>query len=71
MSLSGFVTGGVIGASVSVDGIVTGAPFAGSLPATTPSPSTPEPSSLGLLTLGGLGLAGWRRWKTRDQVFPD
>jgi PEP-CTERM motif len=25
----------------------------------------PEPSSLALLSLGGLGLAGWRRWKKR------
>jgi hypothetical protein len=25
----------------------------------------PEPSSLSLLALGGLGLAGWRRWKRR------
>jgi hypothetical protein len=28
-------------------------------------PSTPEPSSLSLLALGGVALAGWRRWKKR------
>ena len=28
----------------------------------------PEPSSLALLSLGGLGLAGWRRWKKRATV---
>jgi hypothetical protein len=27
--------------------------------------TVPEPSSLTLLTLGGLALAGWRRWKGR------
>ena len=27
--------------------------------------AVPEPSSLALLSLGGLGLAGWRRWKKR------
>ena len=30
-----------------------------------PAPAVPEPSSLALLSLGGLGLAGWRRWKRR------
>ena len=30
----------------------------------TPAPAPiPEPSSLALLLIGGLGLAGWRRWK--------
>jgi hypothetical protein len=28
-------------------------------------PAVPEPSSLALLSLGGLTLAGWRRWKKR------
>ncbi len=28
-------------------------------------PTVPEPSSLALLSLGGLALAGWRRWKGR------
>ncbi len=36
-------------------------------------PPVPEPSSLALLTLGGVALAGWRRWKKRspwhDQAF--
>jgi choice-of-anchor C domain-containing protein len=33
--------------------------------------AVPEPSSLALLTLGGLGLAGWRRWKgKRSQSIP-
>jgi PEP-CTERM motif len=31
----------------------------------TPPPTVPEPSSLALLSLGGLGLAGWRRWKKK------
>ena len=29
-----------------------------------PPPPFPEPSSLALLALGGVALAGWRRWKT-------
>ncbi len=34
--------------------------------ASPPAPiSTPEPSSLALLALGGVALAGWRRWKKR------
>ena len=28
-------------------------------------PAVPEPSSLALLSLGGLALVGWRRWKKR------
>ncbi len=35
-------------------------------PAPAPVPSTPEPSSLDLLALGGVALAGWRRWKKRS-----
>jgi PEP-CTERM motif len=35
------------------------------LPPPPPPPSVPEPSSLALLSLGGLALAGWRRWKKR------
>jgi PEP-CTERM motif len=34
-------------------------------PPPPPPPTVPEPSSLALLSLGGLGLAGWRRWKKR------
>jgi hypothetical protein len=30
-----------------------------------PAAAVPEPSSFALLSLGGLGLAGWRRWKGR------
>ena len=33
-----------------------------------PPPTVPEPSSLALLSLGGLALAGWRRWKKRATV---
>lgn len=29
------------------------------------TPTVPEPSTLALLMLGGVGLAGWRRWKRR------
>ena len=40
--------------------------FGPNLLLTPPAPPTvPEPSSLALLSLGGLGLAGWRRWKKR------
>jgi hypothetical protein len=35
---------------------ITGTPFV---------PTVPEPSSLALLSLGGLALAGWRRWRKR------
>jgi hypothetical protein len=31
-----------------------------------PPPAVPEPSSLALLSLGGLALAGWRRWRKRN-----
>jgi hypothetical protein len=30
-----------------------------------PQANIPEPSSIALLALGGLGLAGWRRWRRR------
>ena len=30
-----------------------------------PPPTVPEPTSLALLSLGGLALAGWRRWRKR------
>jgi PEP-CTERM motif len=30
-----------------------------------PAATVPEPSAIALLSLGGLGLAGWRRWKKR------
>jgi PEP-CTERM motif len=33
-----------------------------------PPPTVPEPSSLALLSLGGLALAGWRRWKKRARA---
>jgi PEP-CTERM motif len=33
---------------------------------TTPIPAIPEPSTLALLSLGGLVLAGWRRWKSKS-----
>jgi PEP-CTERM motif len=37
----------------------------GQLAPPPPPPTVPEPSSLALLSLGGLALAGWRRWKKR------
>jgi PEP-CTERM motif len=52
-----FPTGGP--SSINLDNIVV-------TPAAPPPPPTvPEPSSLALLSLGGLTLAGWRRWRKR------
>jgi hypothetical protein len=37
------------------------------VPVPVPVP-VPEPSSLALMALGGLGVAGWRRWRKRSTV---
>ena len=54
--------------SVTVQSAATGGQFdfaIDNVTFTPAAPPVPEPSSLALLSLGGLGLAGWRRWRKR------
>ncbi len=42
-------------------------PLADLFKPTAPPATVPEPSSLALLTLGGIALASWRRWRKRTR----
>jgi len=45
-----------------------GGPVSGSIDTTYNVTVVPEPSTLALISVGGLALAGWRRWKKRATV---
>jgi hypothetical protein len=68
-----FVTG-TFTADAASEGItfsgVSGSPVLNGLQLRDLGPATPipEPSSLALFALGGLGLAGWRRWRGRARA---